>query len=183
MGDQPTLAELNKLNWDRAKVDRELAFSTYPELLYPIWLRPCTVRVLMVTDGGGSFTNADFGLTELLNVLSVSPGPYVRFAVTKAHRSSTATNADITSFRFDTHDLSQYDEIWMFAVARGSGSISDAELKAIPTFSDCGGGVVASGDDEDLGVVMCGKSPRVRSMRRWWCRNVGPNGEPVAPNV
>jgi hypothetical protein len=183
MGEQPTLAELNKVNWERAKVDRQLTFSTYPELLYPIWLRPCTVRILMVTDGGGSFTNADFGLTELINVLSVSPGPYVRFAVTKAHRSSTATNADLTSFQFDTHDLSQYDEIWMFAVARGSGSISDSELKAIATFMDGGGGVFATGDHEDLGVVMCGKIPRVRSMRRWWWPDVGPNGEPVAPNV
>lgn len=183
MTDPQTLAEANELNIERAKVDRNLAFTTYPELLYPIWLRPCTVRILMVTDGGGSFTNADFGLTELLNVLSVSPGPYVRFAVTKAHRGSGAANADITSFRFDTTDLSQYDEIWMFAVARGSSSISDSELSAISSFMDSGGGVFATGDHEDLGVVMCGKVPRVRSMRRWWWPSPGPNGEPVAPRV
>jgi len=187
MSKQSTLAESNRVNVELAKTDRRLAYTTYPEILYPYLFRPCRVSILMVTDGGGSFTDGDFGLTELLNVLSVSPGPFVRFAVTKAHRRATAgagaTGADINNFRFDTADLSLYDQIWMFAVERGSGSITDAELKAIAQFMDGGGGVFATGDHEDLGVVMCGKIPRVRSMREWFWPAAGPNGEPVAPPV
>jgi len=178
-----TLAELNKTNLELAKADPHLAFTTYPEFLYPVFLRPCTVSILMVTDGGGSFTDADFGLTELLKVLAVSPGPFVRFAVTKAHRRTGGTGADIDNFRFDTTDLSSYDQIWMIAVERGSGSITAAELRSISDFMDAGGGVFATGDHEDLGVVMCGKIPRVRSMRRWHWPSPGPNGEPVAPHV
>lgn len=183
MAELKTLAELNKANLERAKVDRHLAFTTYPELLYPILLRPCTVRILMVTDGGGSFTDGDFGLTELLNVLSVSPGPYVRFAVTKAHRSATGGNgADIDNFRFDTTDVSGYDQIWMIGVSRtGMSPLSDGELKAVSQFMDSGGGVFATGDHEDLGNAMCGRVPRVRSMRKWHWPAPGPNGEPVAP--
>jgi hypothetical protein len=186
MPDIKTLAELNAANSERAKVDRHLAFTTYPELIFPILLRPCTVRMLIVTDGGGSFTDQDFGLTELLSVLSVSPGPYVRFAVTKAHRSAggfLTANADIVGFRFDTTDLSQFDQIWMIAVSRGGlQPITDAELKAISQFMDSVGGVFATGDHEDLGFDMCGRVPRVRSMRKWHWPNPGPNGEPVAPS-
>lgn len=183
MVETKTLAELNTANLKKAAEDRHLAFTTYPELLYPWLLRPCTVRILMVTDGGGSFTNADFGLTELLEVLSVSPGPYVRFAVTKAHRSAGGGNgADIDGFRFDTSDLSLYDQIWMVAVSRtGESPLSEAELKAVSQFMDGGGGVFATGDHEDLGNAMCGRVPRVRSMRKWHWPAAGPNGEPVAP--
>lgn len=165
------------------KFDRVTAYVRDPFVLFPFWLRPCTVKILIVTDGGGSFNLADFGLAELLTVLAVPPGPHVRFQVTKAHRGPFAQSADITNFRFDTHDLSQYDEIWLFAVARGVGQIGDAEVAAIATFMDGGGGVFATGDHENLGVDMCGRIPRVRSMRRWWWPNSGPNGEPVAPPV
>jgi hypothetical protein len=48
---------------------------------------------------------------------------------------------------------------------------------------DGGGGVFATGDHEDLGVKMCGRVPRVRSMRKWHWPSPGPNGEPVAPKV
>jgi hypothetical protein len=184
MKQNQTLAELSETNRERAKHDLRLAYTTYPELLYPIFLRPCVVHILVVTDAGGSFDNAAFGLAELLSVLAISPGPFVRFAVTKAHRGAVAANADISSFRFDTTDLSQFDEIWMFAVSRGGVSpISEAELRAISQFMNAGGGVFATGDHEDLGVDMCGRIPRVRSMRKWHWPNPGPNGEPVAPKV
>ena len=67
MPEPKTLAELNKEQILRAQTDRRLAFTTYPELLYPIWLKPCKAKILMVTDNGGSFGNSDFGLGELLN--------------------------------------------------------------------------------------------------------------------
>ena len=115
MAETKTLAELNTANFERAKVDRHLAFTTYPELHWPILLRPYTVRILMVIDAGGSFTDADFGLTELLDVLSISPGPYVRFAVTKAHRGPVGdfntAGADLVGFRYNAIGLHSFDQI------------------------------------------------------------------------
>jgi hypothetical protein len=185
MSETKTLAELNVANREQAKVDPHMAFTTYPELFFPILLTPCTVRILMVLDGGGYFTDHDdFGLGELLKALSVSPGPWVRFAVTKAHRANPmGSGADIVNFRFDQHDLSQYDEIWLFALDAGGATLPDPEIRAIATFMNAGGGVFATGDHEDLGVVMCGRIPRVRSMRKWYYPNPGPHGEPVAPKV
>ena len=148
-----TLAELNKINYEAAKIDRSLAYSTYPELIYPIFLPPCIVKILMVTDAGGSFDNQDFGLRELLNILSISPGPRVRFAVTKAHRGNPAggAGADILKFKFDSHDLNQYDEIWFFAVSRWGVPLSDEEKRTISEFMDSGGGVFATGRSRRLG--------------------------------
>ena len=134
--------------------------------------------------GGGSFGRADFGLSALLETLSVPPGPWVAFDVTKAHRRFDP-DADLNGFRFDVTDLSRFDQIWMFAVERAGSTVtvSDSELAALSRFMDAGGGVFATGDHEDLGVAMCGRIPRVRSMRMWHWPSPGPNGEPVAPKV
>jgi hypothetical protein len=59
--------------------------------------------------------------------------------------------------------------------------MTDTELKALTAFMDGGGGVFATGDHADLGVELNGRVPRVRSMRKWYFPNPGPNGEPVAP--
>ena len=163
--------------------ERQRLYRQDPWKVHPILLLPCRVRILMVTDGGGSFGTADFGLEALLGILAVPPGPWATFEVTKAHRRSDP-DADLQSFRFDAHDLSQYDQIWMFAVERLGGlELTEPELRAVAQFMDDGGGVFATGDHEDLGVAMCGRIPRVRSMRKWWWPNPGPNGEPVAPSV
>ena len=192
-----SLAEENIANFELAKTNRNFAYRTYPELIYSIFLKPCTVKILMVIDNGGAFDNRDFGLSELLNILSVSPGPWVRFEVTKAHRDNPVGGggADFTNFRFDTHDLNQYDEIWLFAVSRGT-PIESIEVRKLSEFMDNGGGVFATGDHEDLGVAMCGRIPRVRSMRKWYWPNLpspfpegnpSPSGhelgvEPIAPS-
>jgi len=167
-------------------IDRQRTYTFDPNTIYPFFFW-CRVRILIVADAGGSFGMADFGLQAFLGILAVPPGPWVRFQITKAHRATDAT-ADLQQFRFDAHDLSQYDEVWMFGVERGSGTaanppLSDQELRVLSEFMDQGGGVFATGDHEDLGVVMCGRVPRVRSMRKWYWPTPGPNGEPVAPNV
>lgn len=166
----------------RVVLDRQQLHALDPGKLRPIFLRPCKLPILIVTDGFGSFGGSDFGMQDLLGVLAVPPGPWASFEVTKAHRRDDP-DADITSFRFDTHDLSQYDQIWLFAVERAGSEISEPELRAISQFMDGGGGVFATGDHEDLGVAMGGAVPRVRSMRKWHWPNPGPNGEPVAPAV
>jgi hypothetical protein len=182
-----TLAESHTLNFERAQQDRVLAFSTYPELYDWVYLKPCRVNILMVTDASGGFASGDFHLEELLNVLSVSPGPWVRFAVTKAHRdpappNPSTVNADLYDFKFDAVDLTMYDEIWMFGISSFlSDKLTETELRAVSQFMDNGGGVFATGDHEDLGAAMCAEVPRVRSMRKWYFSPLPP-GEPQAPD-
>jgi hypothetical protein len=151
---------------------------------------PCQIRILIVTDASGSFdTVADFGLGHFLKVFTHdpantaidNPAAYVNFSVKTAHRGSTP--ADFTNFRFDAHDLNQYDQIWLFGVARFSTQLTPQELKAIAAFMNEGGGIFATGDHEDLGVDLCGSLPRVRCMRRWWYTNPDPLGSPAAPPV
>ncbi len=167
-------------------MERQQAYQADPWSASPVLLPPCEVKILIVTDGFASFGVNDFGMRALRGILAVSPGPWVRFKVTTAHRRIDP-DADVSGFRFDT-DLSEYDQIWMFGVERASTEafhteISDTELRAIAQFMDGGGGVFAAGDHEDLGVAMCGRVPRVRSMRKWYWPHPGPNGEPVAPKV
>ncbi len=183
MQEPKTLAELNLANIERAKFDRHLAFTTYPDIYHKLHcLLPVSVKILMVTDGGGGYGNSDFHLRELLDVLSVSPGPWVRFAVTKAHRAvGTDTSPNMNNFRFHNHDLSKYDQIWLFGVERSSNALSQDELKALSQFMDQGGGVFATGDHENLGFAMCAEVPRVRSMRKWSWPGNELNGEPAAP--
>jgi hypothetical protein len=181
-------------------MQRQQAYQADPWSASPVLLPPCEVKILIVTDGFASFGVNDFGMRALRGILAVPPSPWVRFQVTTAHRRNdpalppppspppTGTVADVSNFRFDTTDLSQYDQIWLLGVERASTKqfhteISDAELRAIAQFMDSGGGVFATGDHEDLGVAMCGRVPRVRNMRKWYWPNPGPNGEPVAPKI
>src|SRR5947209_20146211 len=88
-----------------------------------------TVNVLLVMDGvAGSFHYASFGpgdpsaldqyfgLSEFVATLAANTMPV--FTLTKAHRETDVGGAaDIEGFRFDQHDLSVYDEIFLFGVA------------------------------------------------------------------
>lgn len=157
-----------------------------------LWFLLTRVRVLVVLDGTtrtASFGAGDpldvyFGLSEFVQTITSGTG-FTRVELTKAHRDTDPRGAaDIDHFRFDAHDLSQYDEILLFGVAAAGETgapMSDSELAALATFMDAGGGVFATGDHEDLGVELCGRVPRVRSMRKWYHPNPGPLGEPVAP--
>lgn len=147
---------------------------------------PDPIRILMVADGTAGFDRADFGLATLVDVLEQPTSSWARFEVTKAHREENlpALSADLQGFRFDGHDLAQYDQIWLFGVARAPRPpLEETELRALAEFMDGGGGVFATGDHEDLGVSMCGDVPRVRSMRKWHWPEPGPRGEPVAPSI
>lgn len=148
----------------------------------------CHLTILMVTDASGSFDKtASFGLGHFLTVFSNdpsaiptdNPAAYVRFTVKTAHRGGGA--ADFQNFSFETHNLAQYDQIWLFGVARFGPALSEPELKALTKFMDEGGGVFATGDHEDLGVDLCGSVPRVRCMRRWFFSTPDPLGSPPAP--
>jgi hypothetical protein len=89
-----------------------------------------------------------------------------------------------------TKKLGEYDEIWLFGynglspvvtvnqdgTTTTSGldpnpnwvNMTGAELVALTTFMNQGGGIFASGDHGSLGAPLCGKIPRIRTMRKWW---------------
>lgn len=141
----------------------------------------CRVDILIVVDADIGYGTAGFDLGHVLDALATDPWSHVDFNVTKAHRQSSSDGSVIDNFRFDSHDLSQYSQIWLFGYHDTEDALSPAELKAISQFMDNGGGVFATGDHQDLGQALCAEIPRVRSMRRWYYPNPGPNGEPVAP--
>lgn len=175
-----------------------------------------TIKILIVMDGSptdgahqasfgiGDAMDGYFGLSELLRTLSGSENlggggaPQItNFAVTKAHRgadpgdfsdpSNAAFKADFEDFKFDEHDLSAYDEIWLFGVVAPydtTQKLTEPELQKIAQFMDSGRGVFATGDHEDLGWPMCNSVPRVRTMRKWYFDmqgNPGPDGAPSPP--
>jgi len=158
------------------------------------------IRVLIVTDGSGGFHPDRYNpwdLGEFVRVLQQTQWHGFTIQITKAHRGDLTlaqAAADLVNFDFSTHDLSQYDEILLFAKLRDnermwangglngrSSNATDAEVAAIARFMDAGGGVFATGDHEDLGAGLCKRLPRIRNMRRWHWDTPGPNGEPVAP--
>lgn len=167
--------------------DEALAFRTQPELYDSVLLPQRTIKILMVTDGMGSFDHKSFGLRTLITSLGIGPGPWARFEVTTAHRDSEESeDSDIPKIRFDQmpsdKPLDSFDEIWLFGVNnRSAAPLTEKELGQLSRFMDGGGGVFATGDHQDMGVALCGLVPRVRNMRKWYFPKKGPNGEPVAP--
>ena len=148
------------------------------------WLFRCNVKILVVTDGGGGFgKSAGFHLGQVLEIINNDPWNHINFDFTKAHRRDSSVGDVIDNFRFDSHELTQYSQIWLFGIEQKNSdlNLSDNEIKKISEFMDNGGGIFATGDHQDLGNSISARIPRVRSMRRWYYPNPGPNGEPIAP--
>jgi len=139
----------------------------------------------VVTDSfsGGFGTSPGFHLGQVLDIINNDPWSHINFNFTKAHRQVSGEAGVIDNFDFSSYDLDQYSQVWLFGINRQSqgGELSDVELRHLTEFMDAGGGVFATGDHEDLGNPLAAEVPRVRSMRRWYYPNPGPNGEPVAP--
>lgn len=159
-----------------------------PFVLDTLVARPLRLSILMVTDGSAGYGNGIFSLDQVVSTLTANFAPGVQFHITKAHRQTDFTAsapADVVNgFRFTAEALAHVDEVWLFGVAHtGIDPLSDNELKELATFMDNGGGVFATGDHEDLGNAMCARIPRVRSMRKWYFPETGPNGEPPAPEA
>ncbi|HEX4334301.1 MAG TPA: hypothetical protein VH062_00220 [Polyangiaceae bacterium] len=155
-----------------------------------------TVNVLVLTDGDGSFQAKGnrFALTEFVKTLQADAGDLWNFAVTTAHRyapgvylvkpgdpsTDTTNGADIKNFSFTNPQHfppGHYDEVFLFGFATttlhapygypAGHALKDDELAVLSSFMEAGGGVFGVGDHDDLGIDLCGKVPRVRSMRQW----------------
>ncbi|MEM1276439.1 MAG: hypothetical protein AAGH74_07925 [Pseudomonadota bacterium] len=151
----------------------------------------CRIKVLMVTDGSDFDDGSGYHLSEVIKAITDDLPSYLTIEIkTAEHHSGSASGADYSNLNLANHNLSQYDQIWFFAVSPSTTSgLTDAEVSAVWEFMQGGGGIFATGDHEALGVALCGKLPRVRSMRRWWydysdTSNLtpGPNNEPRAPS-
>jgi hypothetical protein len=168
------------------------------------------INVLVVADGpylkntppqdGISFapnqdqTDNTFTVAEFIYLLTSSTSPTI--SVDTAHRRQDRDNSTspptvyptFESFNFATStNLQNYDVIWLFGYEGWNGApnpnhspISPTEVDAIHNFMDSGGGVFATGDHYGMGSFMCGKIPRVGTMRKWFGRAVDqPAGYPA----
>lgn len=179
--------------------ERDALLRLDPSKLYPLLLRPCRVRLLLVTDGNLDFSLGGFGLRTFVESLLDMPGFHVKFDITLAHIDARAgaqmMDPDarivnrISQFKFDDaahFAIDLYDEVWLFGIStfygRGagypSGRLADAELAALTRFMNAGGGLFATGDHGSLGVCLAGSVPRARNMRDW-----GPAGDPIDSEV
>src|SRR5687768_4234999 len=83
------------------------------EFRWPARLQ-CTVRVLMVSDGGNFGRGGESDLRRLIEAVTGDAPYHVGIEVTTAHHASGGrTGADIDGFRFTTHGLEAYDQIWI----------------------------------------------------------------------
>ncbi len=99
-GDPSAPAALQPLRLSNARlldqvINRSDLFRRDPLKLYPWLLRPCRVRVLLVTDGGLDFSEQDFGLSTFVSVLQQDGRHYVEFDLTLAHLSESVTDDQV----------------------------------------------------------------------------------------
>ncbi|MGH2941727.1 MAG: hypothetical protein ACRDLN_02970 [Solirubrobacteraceae bacterium] len=180
--------ELTRLRNATSAADLKVRHVPDIETLFDLnWILKCRIKILVVTDSGvGGFSEGTgTHIGQALKIVMSDLWPHVVFDITKAHRQTiVGSEADIGDFRFDSHNLSQYDQIWLFGInGTGPDALSDAELSEIAQFMDNGGGLFATGDHEALGQAMSARVPRARVMRRWYYGGQGPNGEPEAPAI
>ncbi|HJL16882.1 MAG TPA: hypothetical protein RMH99_14555 [Sandaracinaceae bacterium LLY-WYZ-13_1] len=149
---------------------------------------PAKIRILIVSDGSSYDENASFGLgialADAFDPAHPDHPDYARFEITKAHRGTTSgATPGFEDFEFSEGSLEEFDEVWLFGVSTSAPYLGAAEVKVLEDFMDAGGGVLAMGDHEDLGLGLCGGVKRVRSMRKWWFQNPAPPaGMAVAPD-
>jgi hypothetical protein len=154
------------------------------------------IRVLVVVDGNhtgpgfnlatSDLTDDSFTVAAFVQTLRNSTTPIITVDTAHRHGDPNATIAG--NFNFATSvNLSDYDQIWMFGYDGsnfgGSGMlnfIADSELTALTKFMDGGGGVFATGDHDGLGSLMCGRIPRVRTMRKWFAASDNDSRVPAA---
>ena len=144
------------------------------------------IRVLLVVDGYFSLGPQDrndrsFSVSHLITIIRATKTPLISLDTAHRDGDQDATYKGRFNFAKSVPSLNIYDEIWMLGYNGWNGMdplnkdfkpyITEEELLAIAKFMQDGGGVLASGDHEGLGSYMCGRIPRVRTMRKWFARN------------
>jgi len=166
----PNIESLDEI---RADIIRRWKIPTWE--IVPWWPRPATVRILFYADGTIQYDGLPFfGLKQVLATLTADPYHWVRFEVTTVHRSGDPSadhdNLDLAA----ALQLADFDELWIYSILPEPG-LTAAELAQARQFmDDRGGGVLITGDHENLGAAF-GNLPRAGKMRRL------PAPPPVAP--
>lgn len=137
-----------------------------------------TIRILIVADGDIHFGPRlnGFTLMELIkNGLTGGSNPWAKLEITTARRldddDCEPCCTPNQNFRFDGELFknTKFDELWLFGqLAEDDTPLEDSEIAEVLRFMNAGGGVFATGDHQSLGAAMCGKLPRVGSMRKWY---------------
>jgi hypothetical protein len=166
-------------------------------LEHPFFLKPCRVKILMLVDDGISYNQFYFGLSEVLDTLRNNPEWWVKFDITRAHRSTDPNQPlpgspaealyapHYENFAFDQagFNLDNFDQVWFYGFNSSQNNTSGAvppalkesELEILFRWMDNGGGVFATGDHYTLGASLCSRIPRVRNMRKWTTADGVPN--------
>ncbi len=177
----------NRLKHVREIAQKRWWYETFePEYIHPI-MRPCTVNILVVTDGALDFNLGNGGLRTFVESLKNNQPTFSRFRITVAHLSNHSGAAimegedavvrSIGGFKFDDTDHftpDMYDVVFLFGHATSYNRpnyppdrLGDGELEAIEGHMARGGGVFATGDHGFIGRALCACLPRVGSMRLW----------------
>lgn len=156
-----------------------------PDFLKPYvpiwwWWRRCTVKVLVVADGGLNFGIGGFDLSEFLTAFNqLQATTWSNYQITLGHRSTITPSTNplvvnqISNFNFQTSvTLTDFDQVWLFGINTGSG-LPAAELTVVESYMDGGGGLFATGDHGYLGSSLSGNITRVKDMRYWADSPVG----------
>ncbi|HEX6882967.1 MAG TPA: hypothetical protein VF530_06275 [Planctomycetota bacterium] len=147
------------------------------------FLRECTPRILVVTDGLRFGAASGFGLSQFVNTVKTTSIHGMLPSVITASRG-TDPDADLQNFTFDsTVTTAKYDVVFLFGIGTASagvpgqmGNLPKAEVDVLARFMQAGGGLFATGDHEDLGAALSGNLPRVRGMRHWYFPPAPPVG-------
>jgi len=140
-------------------------------------------HVLLVVDGYFSLGPQDrndrsFSISHIIKTFKSSTSP--KIFLDTAHRDGDVDATIWGKFDFakSVPDLNRYDQIWLFGYngpnkadprnSKFKPRLSGHELLALARYMQNGGGVLATGDHEGLGSYMCGRIPRVRTMRKWY---------------
>ncbi len=150
-----------------------------PDFLKPYfpkwwWWRRCTVKVLIVTDGGLNFGIGGFDLSEFLTSFNqLQATTWNNYQITLGHRGTITPSTNplvvnqISTFNFQTSvTLNDFDQVWLFGINSGTG-LPAAELTVVENYMNGGGGLFATGDHGYLGSSLCGNITRVKDMRYW----------------
>jgi hypothetical protein len=159
---------------------RDVVIDT--DLVVKPWLRECTPRILIITDGLNFHPGRGFGLTQFADTLRNSQIHGMTPIVKTAARRRPALGGEVVDFanyRLDDPAngvlISRYDVVFFFGFnTEDNGQLDADEVTAITRFMQAGGGVFATGDHEDLGTAQCRDIPRVNKMR-FWLKSETPN--------
>lgn len=89
-------------------------------------------------------------LRDELNSMKDAAGSQRCEVTTRNRETDPAGNDPVLS----TLDKADFDELWLFAIDTGDG-LSVPDCQGITRFRQCGGGILATRDHQDLGISLC----------------------------